>query len=227
MLTQDESKREAARRSMRYIENGMRVGLGTGTTAKHVLELLGERVREGLQIVGLPTSSTTAALARELGIPLTTFAETPELDVAIDGADEVGPDLALIKGGGGALLYEKIVASAARTFIVVVGEGKVVPALGTFPLPIEAIPLAGPLVEHRLRALGASPVLRMKGAEPYLTDEKNLIFDCHYGTITDPEKVAAQLRAIVGVVEHGLFLGMASRVIVADGQGISEIERSR
>lgn len=227
MLTQDESKREAARRSMQYIENGMSVGLGTGTTAKHVLELLGERVRGGLKIVGLPTSSTTAALARQLGIPLTTFAETPKLDVAIDGADEVGPDLALIKGGGGALLYEKIIASAARTFIVVVGEGKVVPALGTFPLPVEVVPLAGPLVQQRLEALSASPVLRMDGAEPYRTDENNLIFDCHYGTIADPERTAAELRAIVGVVEHGLFLRMAARVIVADGQGVSEIERSR
>ncbi len=227
MLTQDESKREAARRSMQYIENGMRVGLGTGTTAKHVLELLGERVRGGLKIVGLPTSSGTAALARQLGIPLTTFSETQELDVAIDGADEVGPDLALIKGGGGALLYEKIVATAARTFIVVVGEGKVVPALGTFPLPVEVIPLAAPLVERRLKNLRASPVLRMRGTEPFLTDEKNLIFDCHYGTIADPAKTAAELRAIVGVVEHGLFLDMAARVIVADGQGVSEIERSR
>ena len=165
------------------------------------------------------------ALAREQGIPLATFAEVGELDVALDGADEVGPDLALIKGGGGALLYEKIVASAAKEFVVVVGEGKVVPTLGRFPLPVEVIPFAGPLVERQLARLGGAPVLRMAGKEPYLTDEHNWIFDCHFGRLPDPERTAAQLRAIVGVVEHGLFLGMAKRAVVADAQGISVIER--
>ncbi len=225
MLTADESKRQAAERSMAYVHDGMRVGLGTGTTAKFVLELLGERVRAGLKILGVPTSQAAAELARKSGIPLATFAEVGELDIDIDGADEVGPGLSLIKGGGGALLHEKIVASASRQFIVVVGEGKVVPMLGKFPLPVEVIPFAGALVEKRLLALDANPVLRKTGDTPYLTDEGNWIFDCHFGSIPDPQQTAAELRAIVGVVEHGLFLGMATQVIVADGQGISVLER--
>lgn len=225
MLSVDESKRQAAERSMVYVKDGMRVGLGTGSTSRHVLELLGERVRRGLQIVGVPTSHAAAALATKVGIRLASFAEVGELDIAIDGADEVGPDLALIKGGGGALLHEKIVATAAKQFIVVVGEGKVVPMLGTFPLPVEAVPFAGALVEKHLEALGAHPVLRRTGDEPYLTDEGNWIFDCHFGRIPDPARTAAALRAIVGVAEHGLFLNVATRVIVADGQGITELER--
>ena len=214
MLTADETKRRAAERSMVYVKDGMRVGLGTGTTSRFVLELLGERVRAGLQIVGVPTSSGAEALARAQGIPLATFAEVGELDIAIDGADEVGPDLALIKGGGGALLHEKVVATAAREFIVVVGEGKVVPVLGRFPLPVEVLSFAGPLVERRLEQLGASPVLRMQGDAPYVTDEGNWIFDCHFGAILNPPQTAA-----------ALFLDTATRVIVADGQGISVLER--
>ncbi len=221
----EDTKRQAAARSMRYVEDGMRVGLGTGTTSKHVLELLGERVRGGLKIVGVATSNASAELARQVGIPLATFAEVGELDVAIDGADEVGPELALIKGGGGALLHEKIVATAAREFIVVVGEGKVVPQLGEFPLPVEVVPFAGPLVEPKLAKLGGHPALRMRGQEPYLTDEGNWIFDCHFGAIPDPARTAAELRAIVGVVEHGLFLNTAARVIVADASGVSVLER--
>ena len=225
MLTVDESKRQAAERSMAYVHDGMRVGLGTGSTSKHVLELLGRRVQEGLNILGVPSSHAAAELARKVGIPLASFAEVSELDIAIDGADEVGPGLALIKGGGGALLHEKIVATAAREFIVVVGEGKVVPMLGSFPLPVEAIRFAAPLVERRLADLGAHPVLRMHGDTPYLTDEGNYIFDCHFGAIPYPEKTAAQVSAIVGVVEHGLFLDTATRVIVADSQGVSVLER--
>ena len=225
MLSADETKRQAAERSMAYVNDGMRVGLGTGSTAKHVLELLGARVRAGLKIVGVPTSNGAAELAKQWGIPLATFAEVGELDIAIDGADEVGPNLALIKGGGGALLHEKIVATAAREFIVVVGEGKVVPMLGSFPLPVEVVPFAGPLVQLKLVRLGAAPVLRMRGDKPFLTDEGNWIYDCHFGSIPNPLKTAEELRVIVGVVEHGLFLDMATRVIVADAQGVSVIER--
>ena len=227
MLSVDDSKRKAAERSMAYVKDGMRVGLGTGTTSKFVLELLGERVRAGLKIIGVPTSNASLALAAEQGIPTATFAEVDGLDVAIDGADEVGPDLVLIKGGGGALLHEKIVATAAREFIVVVGEGKVVPMLGKFPLPVEVIPFAGALVEAKLQALGARPVLRRlpAGGAPYITDEGNWIYDCHFEAIPDPERTAAALREIVGLVEHGLFLNIATRVIVADTAGISVIER--
>jgi ribose 5-phosphate isomerase A len=225
MLSVDESKRQAAERSMAYVKDGMRVGLGTGSTAKHVLELLGQRVREGLSILGVPSSFAAAEMARQVGIPLASFHEVAELDVAIDGADEVGPGLSLIKGGGGALLHEKIVASAAKEFIVVVGEGKVVPTLGAFPLPVEVVQFAAPLVERKLNALGAHPMLRMKHEIPYVTDEGNWIYDCHFGSIPEPERTAAQLRSIIGVVEHGLFLNTATRVIVADGQGVSVIER--
>ena len=229
MLSIEDTKRQAAQRSMAYVQDGMRVGLGTGSTAKYVVELLGERVRAGLKIVAVPTSNASYELAKQHGVPLATFAEVGELDVDIDGADEVGPGLGLIKGGGGALLHEKIVAAAAREFIVVVGEGKVVPMLGKFPLPVEVIPFAGALVELKLAKLGGSPVLRKKSqnsaAEPYLTDEGNWIFDCHFDLIPNPEKTASELRAIVGVVEHGLFLNMATRVIVADAQGVSVIER--
>ncbi len=226
MPSADETKRQAAERSMRYVQEGMRVGLGTGTTSRFVIELLGERVRGGLEIVGVPSSHAAAELARQQGIPLSTFAEVGELDIAIDGADEVGPELALIKGGGGALLHEKIVASAAKEFLVVVGEGKVVPVLGRFPLPVEVIPFAGPLVRPKLEALGGAPVLRMQGDDAYITDEGNWIYDCHFGSIPDPRKTAAELRAIVGLVEHGLFLETATRVIVADAQGVSVLERS-
>ena len=225
MLSGEESKRQAAERSMEYVQDGMRVGLGTGSTAKYVVELLGARVRAGLNILGVPTSNAAAQLARQVGIPLASFAEVKELDVSIDGADEVGPGMALIKGGGGALLHEKIVASATREYIVVVGEGKVVPVLGAFPLPVEVIPFAGPLVERRLAELGAHPALRQVGDTPYITDEGNWIYDCHFGSIPNPEKTAAELTAIVGVVEHGLFLDMATRVVAADGQGVSVIER--
>ena len=226
MLSVEDSKRAAAERSMQYVKDGMRVGLGTGTTSVHVLEQLGARVREGLKIVGVPTSNAARDLAIRVGIPVATFAEVGALDVAIDGADEVGPELVLIKGGGGALLHEKIVASAAREFVVVVGEGKVVPVLGRFPLPVEVIPFAGPLVEPKLAHLGGSPVLRMQGDAPFLTDEGNWIFDCHFGQIPDPARTAAELRAIVGLVEHGLFLQTATRVIVADAGGVSVMERS-
>ncbi len=225
MLTADESKRQAAERSMAYVKDGMRIGLGTGSTAKHVLELLGERVRDGLRILGVPSSQEAAELARKVGIPLATFSEVDELDLAIDGADEVGPQLALIKGGGGALLHEKIVASAAKEFIVVAGEGKVVTTLGKFPLPVEVIQFAAPLVKQQLAAIGGNPELRMKHEAPYITDEGNWIFDCHFGAIPEPERTAAQVRGIIGVVEHGLFLNTATRVIVADGQGVSIIER--
>jgi len=219
---QDESKFAAAKRSMEYIESGMRIGIGTGTTVRYFIELLAERVRQGLKVVGVPTSNASAELAGRNGIELTTFEAIQELDLAVDGADEIGPGLSLIKGGGGALLHEKIVASAAKEFLIVVGEGKVVEQLGRFPLPVEVIPFAGGLVRSKLVELGGNPVLR-PGAEagsPYLTDEGNWIYDCHFGAIAEPHELAAELRSIVGVVEHGLFLDMATRAIVADADGV-------
>jgi ribose 5-phosphate isomerase A len=224
-MTQDETKMAAAKRSMEFIEDGMRLGIGTGTTVRFVIEMLGDRVRGGLKVVGVPTSNATAELAGRHGIELTTFEEVQELDLVIDGADEIGPGLSLIKGGGGALLHEKIVASAGKRFLIVVGEGKVVEQLGRFPLPVEVIPFAAGLVRVSLAELGGNPVLRAGADSPYLTDEGNWIYDCHFGAIADPYELAAEIRSIVGVVEHGLFLDMATEAVVADAQGVRVLGR--
>jgi ribose 5-phosphate isomerase A len=223
---QEDMKRAAAERSLAFIEDGMRVGLGTGSTAKFFIQALGARVRDGLRIVGVPTSAAAGALARQEGIEVATFHEVKQLDVTVDGADEVGPELALVKGGGGALLHEKIVASATGTYVIVVGEGKHVEQLGKFPLPVEVIQFAGPLVEEALRELGGNPRLRT-GADgrPFQTDEGNWIYDCHFGAIVDPHETAAEIRSIVGVVEHGLFLDMATVAIVAEGGEVRLLER--
>jgi ribose 5-phosphate isomerase A len=214
-MTQDEAKRLVAKRAAELVENGMTVGLGTGTTATLFIRELGRRVQQGLKIRCVASSDASRALGLQLGMDVTTLDELPELDVYIDGADEVGPGLALIKGGGGALLREKIVASAAKEFIVVVDSTKMVERLGKFPLPV---------VEPRLAALGLNPKLRKakNGEGPYLTDEQNYILDCACGRIEEPEETAAEIRSIVGVVEHGLFLGMAMLALVAGEDGVTE-----
>jgi ribose 5-phosphate isomerase A len=224
-MTQDEAKRLVARRAVEFVEDGMAVGLGTGTTATMFIHALGERVKAGLRIRCVASSDASHDLGVKLGMDVTTLDELPKLDVYIDGADEVGPALALIKGGGGALLREKIVASAAKRFIVVVDSTKVVEHLGKFPLPVEVIKMALPLVEPKLEALGLHPKLRpaKTGAGPYLTDEGNYILDCACGVIADPGKTAAEIRGIVGVVEHGLFLRMASLALVAGEDGVREM----
>ena len=224
-MTQDEAKMLAAQRAVEFVEEGMNVGLGTGSTATLFIKELGKRVQAGLQIRAIATSDASRELAQQLGIPITTFAETPVLDVNVDGADEVGPGLSLIKGGGGAHLREKIVASAAKRFIVVADSTKVVAQLGRFPLPVEVIQLALPLVQRRLQALGLKPTLRpaRQGEGPWITDEGNVILDCHCGAIPDPETTAAQIREIVGVVEHGLFLNMATLALVAGENGVEEL----
>lgn len=224
-MTQDEAKLLAAKRAVEFVAEGMRVGLGTGTTATLFIRELGKAVQNGLRIQAIATSEASADLARQLGIPLTNFAETPVLDLNVDGADEVAPGLALIKGGGGAHLREKIVASAAKQFIVVADESKVVKTLGKFPLPVEVIQLALPLVTLRLKELGLNPVLRpaRQGTGPWITDEGNVLLDCHCGAIERPEETAAEIRNIVGVVEHGLFLGMATLALVAGENGVREL----
>jgi ribose 5-phosphate isomerase A len=223
-MTQDEAKRAVAKRACAFVEDGMRVGLGTGTTATMFIRELAERVQQGLRIRCVASSDASHDLGRQLGMDVTTLDQLPELDVYIDGADEVGPKLALIKGGGGALLREMIVASAAKRFIVVVDSTKVVEHLGRFPLPVEVVKMALPLVEPKLAALGLNPAQReaKSGEGPYLTDEGNYILDCACGQIADPERTAAQIRGIVGVVEHGLFLHMASLALVAGEAGVSE-----
>ena len=224
-MTQDESKLLAAKRAVEFVSDGMNVGLGTGTTATLFIRELGKAVASGLRIRAIATSDASRTLAMELGIPMTNFNETPVLDLNVDGADEVAPGLALIKGGGGAHLREKIVASAAREFIVVADESKVVEKLGRFPLPVEVIQLALPLVTRRLENLGLNPGLRKarNGEGPWITDEGNVLLDCHCGLIDQPEELAAEIRKIVGVVEHGLFLGMATLALVAGEQGVREL----
>jgi len=223
-MTQDEAKRLVAKRAVEFVQDGMAVGLGTGTTATMFIHELGVRVQQGLKIRCVASSDASHQLGLSLGMDVTTLDQLPELDLYVDGADEVGPGLALIKGGGGALLREKIVASAAREFLVVVDSTKFVERLGKFPLPVEVVKMALPVVEPRLSALGLNPRQRQakSGAGPYLTDEKNYILDCACGVIEEPEVLAAEIRGIVGVVEHGLFLGMASLALVAGEDGVTE-----
>jgi ribose 5-phosphate isomerase A len=223
-MTQDEAKHLVARRAAKLVEDGMAVGLGTGTTATLFIRELGERVRQGLKIRCVASSDASHNLGLSVGMDVVTLDELPQLDVYIDGADEVGPGLALIKGGGGALLREKIITSAAREFIVVVDSTKMVEHLGKFPLPIEVIKMALPVVQPRLDALGLHPHLRpaKTGGGPYRTDEGNYILDCACGRIDNPEETAAEIRSIVGVVEHGLFLGMATLALVAGDDGVTE-----
>jgi ribose 5-phosphate isomerase A len=225
-MTQDEAKRMAARRALEFVEDGMSLGLGSGTTSAMFIQELGERVKGGLRVRGVATSAASQKLAESLSIPISNFDETPELDLAVDGADEVGPGLALIKGGGGALLREKIVESAAKKFIVIADSTKLVKTLGKFPLPVEVVQMALPLVTRRLSALGLNPALRHhKDGSVYLTDENNFILDCSAGEISDPQDTAAKIRSIVGVVEHGLFLNMASLALIASDGGVVEVVR--
>jgi ribose 5-phosphate isomerase A len=221
---QDRLKMEAAQRALALVEPGMAVGLGSGSTATMWIKLLGEKVRdEGLRIRAIASSDDSEKLGRSYGIPFTNFEETKQLDLTVDGADEVAPGLALIKGGGGKLLREKIVASASKRFVVVVDESKVVEKLGAFPLPVEVIPMAEPLVSAELKSLGFTPKIRVnKDGSEYITDEGNLILDCSGMLIDDPAAMGKKLDSIVGVVEHGLFLGMAELVLIAGEGGVTE-----
>ncbi|HEX4155760.1 MAG TPA: ribose-5-phosphate isomerase RpiA [Acidobacteriaceae bacterium] len=227
-MTQNEAKTLVGKRAAEMVEDGMRVGLGTGTTSVMFIQALGARVKAGLKIRCVASSDSSAELGRSLGMEVVTLEELPELDLYVDGADEVcvhpGVELDLIKGGGAALLREKIVASAAKRFIVVADSTKLVPRLGKFPLPVEIIRMARPLVEPRLAKLGLNPKLRMKkdGSGPVLTDENNWILDCACGSIPNPAKTAADIRSIIGVVEHGLFLGMATLALIAGEDGVAE-----
>ncbi len=218
----DELKRQAAACALEQVQGGMKLGLGTGSTAKHFVELLGERVRAGLKIVGVPTSEATKADAMRCGIALTTLDEVDRLDLTVDGADEIDPSLNLIKGGGGALLREKIVASASDRMIVIADDSKCVEVLGRFPLPVEVIPF-GLAATRRAMDLafaesgvsGQMVVRRTRDGHAFVTDGGHWIVDAHLGRIPDVRHLAGLLSAIPGVVEHGLFVGMASTAILA------------
>jgi len=221
-------KEAAAEAAAAQVESGMIVGLGSGTTATLAVKAIGRRVSQGMQIVGIPTSEQTAQLARSLGIPLTTLGEHTQIDMTIDGADEVElGTLNLIKGLGGALLREKIVASATARFVVIVDETKLVKQLGTHdPVPVEVIPFGWQLTEARLRSLGAKPALRMKpDGQPYITDGGHYILDCTFGLIESAAELDIALDKTVGVVEHGLFVGMASQVVVGGPEGVKTLGR--
>jgi ribose 5-phosphate isomerase A len=224
MTETEQHKRAAAERALDEVQSGMALGLGSGSTAAEMVRGLAARLADErlARIVGVPTSERTAQLARELGVPLTTLAEHPQLDLAIDGADEIDPALRLIKGLGGALLREKIVVASAARFVVIADESKLVTRLGErAPLPVEVLHFAQPLCERRLAALGATPALRhTSDGAPFRTDEGNVILDCRFDSIDDPATLAAQIAAIPGVVGHGLFVGMAEMAIVAGTAGV-------
>jgi ribose 5-phosphate isomerase A len=224
-----DAKQRAGLRAAEYVEDGMRVGLGTGTTAHWLVERLGERVREGLRVRCVPTSRRTEEQARGLGIPLVTLGEVGELDIAIDGADEIGPGLALIKGGGGALLREKLVASAARRFVVIADASKRVEVLGRFPLPVEVVQFGWELTARRVASVvGVEPLLRRDtNGEPFVTDNGNFILDCRCGAIQDPARTERELKSLVGVVECGLFVNMADTAVLADEDGLEVVEQNR
>lgn len=222
----DREKDAAAKASLRYVNDGDIVGLGTGSTAAFMVRALAEKVRAGLKIVGIPTSKRTEELAASLGIAVTTLDEYQDINVTIDGADEFDSQLRLIKGGGGALLREKIVASASRKLVIIADSSKQASKLGRFPLPVEVIPFAEKLVARKIVAMGAQVKLREYAyGNPFVTDEGHHILDCHFGEIDDPEKIGSELRFMPGIVEHGLFLNMASVVVVGKADGVVELTR--
>jgi ribose 5-phosphate isomerase A len=226
-MSSDQEKQAAARASLKFIEEGTVVGLGSGSTAAYFIRYLGERVQAGLKIRGVPTSVDAQRLAQSCGIPLISLGEVDHIDVDVDGADEFDPQLRLIKGGGGALLREKIVASASRKFVVVADSAKQVAMLGRFPLPVEVIPFAETLLTRRITALGATVKLRTTAAgAPYKTDEGHHILDCHFGEIPDPPLLARTLEGMPGIVEHGLFIDLATLVLVGRGTEVAEFRRN-
>lgn len=225
----DALKRAAALAALAHVRPGTKLGLGTGSTAAHFVDLLGARVRAGLDVVGVPTSERTRVQAETLGVPLSTLDETPELDLTVDGADEFDASRRLIKGGGGALLREKIVAAASRRMFVIADAGKEVATLGAFPLPVEIDRFGARATQRHIAlaatGLGLDGTLTLRGgaAAPFITDGGHYIIDCAFGAIPDPDALAARLSAIPGVVDHGLFIGLATAIFVADATGVRVI----
>jgi len=231
-VSMDDLKWQAAARALEFVQDGMKLGLGTGSTAKHFVELLGMRVRDGLRVIGVPTSEVTRADAIRCGIALTTLDEIDRLDLTVDGADEIDPSLNLIKGGGGALLREKIVAAASDRMIVIADDSKWVEPLGRFPLPIEVIPFGLGATQRAIGKAfaecgvsGQMVVRKDRDGHVFVTDGGHWIVDAHLGRISDAPHLAGSLASIPGVVEHGLFIGLASLAMLAGSQGIRVIER--
>ncbi|MFD2677772.1 ribose-5-phosphate isomerase RpiA [Camelimonas lactis] len=228
-MSSEDLKRQAAARALEAVSDGMRLGLGTGSTARHFVELLGDRVRGGLKVICVATSEATQAQAEGEGIPMSTLDETPELDLVVDGADELDEQLRLVKGGGGALLREKIVASASKRMIVIADDSKKVAVLGRFPLPVEVNPFGLEVTRRQIAAAAArcgctgELTLRQRDGKPFVTDGGHYIIDCHFAVLPQPEALAAALVAIPGVVEHGLFIGLATGVVLAAPGGLVEL----
>jgi ribose 5-phosphate isomerase A len=230
-VTPDEAKEAAAREALKHVRDGMKLGLGTGSTAAKFVVGLGEMVADGLNVVCVPTSEATRQQAESLNIPLTRLDEEPILDLTVDGADELDGDLTLIKGGGGALLREKIVASSSRQMIVIADTTKKVDRLGKFPLPVEIVPFGvkstAMKIEHAARWAGCEGelALRIRDGELFVTDNGNVIIDCSFGEIPDAQKLASVLSTIPGLVDHGLFIDMAGLAILGGPDGVEVITR--
>ncbi|MFW5914455.1 MAG: ribose-5-phosphate isomerase RpiA [Thermoplasmatota archaeon] len=224
-MSAEDHKRKAGERAAEYVEDGMVLGLGTGSTTYYAIQAIGRLVKWGYRLEGIPTSRNTEELARDLAIPLTSLEEVESIDLTIDGADEVDPSFRLIKGMGGALLREKIVAAASREEIIVVDGSKMVSRLGTrSPLPVEVVPFGHARTADRLEALGCRPALR---GDPFITDGGNYIYDCRFDAIQDPEGLEREIDLIPGVVENGIFLGTATRLVVGSEEGVEVLERPR
>ncbi len=231
-MSPEEKKKNACLLALDYVRPGMNLGLGTGSTANIFIELLAEQVKHGLEVVCVPTSVASHDLAHSLGIALTTLEQSPQLDLTVDGADEFDNDLVLIKGGGGALLREKIVATASKTMVVITDDSKQVEVLGKFPLPIEVIPfgeastlIAIKRVAGKLGMQGAVELRKRDDATPFITDSGNHIYDCRFNALKTPGQLATALNAIAGVVEHGLFIDIASAILIGDNKGAHVVER--
>ena len=230
-MNAEDQKKAAAEAAVALVKDGQKLGLGTGSTANHFIDLLGERVKQGLKVVGVPTSKASHERARAAGIPLTTLEENPRLDLTVDGADEFDPYFNLIKGGGGALLFEKIVAASSRYMFVIADESKQVQTLGRFPLPIEVIPFGFKAtalkIERVMEICGLKGKLnvRLREGKPFQTDAGHLIVDASLGVIPDPRKLASLLSIVPGVVDHGLFIDLCGRVIVGTKDGVKTLVR--
>ncbi|WP_010647832.1 ribose-5-phosphate isomerase RpiA [Oceanobacillus massiliensis] len=223
----DQMKRAVGEEAAAYVKDGMKIGLGTGSTAYWLIRRLGERVKSGLNIEGIPSSAQTEQWAKEFGVPLTDFSRVKELDITIDGADEVDENLHLIKGGGAALFREKIIAQAANELIIIVDSSKMVTNLGKYPLPVEVLPFGWERTANEISMLGCVPNIRKKDGGNLITDNGNYILDCPFDAISDPARLNEEIRRIIGVVETGLFIGMADKILVGNGKEIKVIQKNK